>query len=197
MERYSVKALVILLFLFLLTSCIKLEPYFFVLKGNNDFRKGDYQSANVEYLKALNYEDYSSWISYNLGTVYNALGENDAAQEEWERVIFSRSRELEYLSSFNLGTVYYKRGRYEDALGAFKNALILVPDSIQAKVNLEYTLQKLQVQTRDQEQKTSPVRSGAGYSQEINRILEYVQRKEENIWQSPDRVDSPKGVLDW
>lgn len=197
MEKYIVKTTGLLLFLILFTSCLRFEPYYFVFKGNNDFKKGDFQSANVEYLKSAKYEEYSAWISYNLGTVYNALGENDAAQEEWEKVVLSRNKDLEFLSTFNLGTVYYKQGRYEEAFNSFRNALILVPESNPAKINLEYTLQKLQAKGGDQDKVPPQLPGGSRFPDEINRILEYIQRKEEYIWRSPDTVEPSKEVLDW
>ena len=198
MEKYILRILFISFILPLfLVSCVNPEPFFLVLRGNNDFKKGDYQNANVEYLRAAKHEDYTSWISFNLGTVYNALGENDAAQEEWETAAEEDNSRLRFLSKFNLGTIYYKKGWYEEAYTAFQESLIISPNNIPAKVNLEHTMAKMIAKGREQDTKSAVSSGKERVSDEIERVLEYVQRKEEHIWKTPETVSSGKEALDW
>ena len=41
---------------------------------------------------------------------------------------------------FNLGNAYFREGRFDDAIGAYREVLLLDPDDLDAKVNLELAL---------------------------------------------------------
>ena len=181
----------------LFQSCGQIEPHLAVLRGNSAYRKGEYQEANVEYLGALEYGEYADYVSFNLGAVYNALGENEAALDEWQKVLLSRNASLSFKTIFNLGTLYYRQGRYEEAYRSFRKALELEPGSMSAKINLEHALAKLQAKGKEPDSRQGAAAAPGRFSEEVTRVLDYVQRKEGHVWRAPDSVSSTQDAMDW
>jgi Ca-activated chloride channel family protein len=149
---------------------------------------GNYQGANIAYIEAGKTGEKEHWIAYNLGTVYYALGESDAAEREWQIASGSRDEYLLYRAHYNLGVLYFDRGMYSLAYEHFRNALEIHPSGVQAKKNLELTIEKLDVDTRN------PAGEGEAQSDgesrgEIERILNYLRRMEGEIWQSTEELD--------
>jgi tetratricopeptide (TPR) repeat protein len=202
MERRVLKLLpqvvvILVLTLAFLPSC-NVAPHVSVLRGNYAFGRGQYQTATVHYLTADVREEYKPWISYNLGNVYYALGEMEAASGEWEQALDDATAQIRFGVHFNRGVLSYELGRYETAYSEFRQALEIDGSSVDAKVNLELSLQKLEA-TR----KLSPGRPSVTVSpdQEMGtqsgRILEYVRRKERQRWFADDRTQPDSAVNDW
>jgi tetratricopeptide (TPR) repeat protein len=188
-----------LIFCVLFSGCSALERHYLVAKGNYDYSRGDYQQANIAYLRALENREYEELLAYNLGNTYSVLGEAEAALEEWEISKVASEREVTFRTHFNTGCLLYDLGRYSEAYSEFREALVLYPGSREAKINLEYALLKLQ--GADDAPAVSPAgeqdRDEAGRNEETNRILEYVRRKELELWESgsTNRPDEPAD--DW
>ena len=73
---------------------------------------GDYTGATISYINALEKKSYKEWIYYNLGNVYNALGETKAAEEELLRATKTDYPEVVFRTHFNLGNIYLKNKNY-------------------------------------------------------------------------------------
>ena len=127
-----------------------------VRKGNQEFKNGNFNEAEINYRKALdqNPEKYSA--QFNLG---DALFE----QENYEKAaeVFNASNKeslpAHQLSSnfYNLGNSLLKGGKLQESIEAYKKALKADPKNEEARYNLEYARQKLQQQqqqNQDQDQ---------------------------------------------
>ena len=176
-------------------SCNVSTPYVPVLLGNHAFNQGDYQEATVHYLRALDKGQFTQWVQYNLANVYHSLGEFDAALELWNKSLETDSTDLLFAIHYNRGILFYEQGRYEDAFEGFKTALIYDPTYINAKLNLELTLSKLQ------SGRGVLRRSQQGEVQELSadsvRIFEYIRRKEEQTWIQQAQDQRLTDIEDW
>jgi tetratricopeptide (TPR) repeat protein len=168
-----------------------------VAVGNYAFLKGEYQNANIEYLSARSSGAYGDYVSYNLGNVYSALGESEAALEEWSAAAGTKDRRLLSRVRYNEGILLFEKGRYEKAFEAFRQALKLSPDFVNAKINLEYTLQKISAKTAPASSlSAAEARLTAAEAAETSRLLEYMRRKEESVWKSSP-VPPASGAKDY
>jgi tetratricopeptide (TPR) repeat protein len=196
MERLLlIAAIVIVLF----SSCSNAETYVKVTSGNFRFGQGEYEKANIDYLHALRKNTEVGIISYNLGNVYYALGEPSAAQEEWLKAENSGNKILMFNIFFNLGVLQYDLGEYDKAYNNFKKALLIDSQEIAAKKNLELSLQKMHgkgISGNDSFTEDSKDALKAD-DDEIRRILEFVQRKEEGWLNSGEDQASQSNVKDW
>lgn len=196
--RLPVTAAVILSGL-LLTGCAPLEGHLSILRGNYYFSRGEYQSSIVEYLTHLEDPEMEAYVSYNLGNVYQALGEGSAALRMWSASEEGEDDTLRYRVRFNRGVFHFERGEYEAALESFREALKLNNSSFPAKINLELTLLRLNA-----EEQLTPQAGGAGEARgeeigrEALRVLEFVRRKEQQRWEANSREESSESFQrDW
>lgn len=182
---------------FVLGGCSQVELYYSVLAARHEYNRGNYQEANIALIGAQEHGLYEEWIAYDLGTVYYALGESTAAEQEWSLAVEADSEALLYRSFFNLGVLQYELGRYRDAYESFRNALEVDPTSMDAKINLEYSLEKMSVDEPEPGASSAQAQTTEDERGEVERILKYLSRTEEPIWKSTEEIDEPDRSRDW
>lgn len=168
-----------------------------MVRGTNSFNRGDYQTANIRYLQVPSEIGLEPWVAYNLGVVYFSLGEVKAAEREWNQAIEGESQNLLYRSYFNRGVLYYVSGLYDDAYRDFRKALEIYPAGKEAKINLEFCLEKISAKAQAETlapDLSQPVGSNSG---EIDRILNYLRGVEEQVWQSTEQIEEVADPQDW
>jgi tetratricopeptide (TPR) repeat protein len=170
-----------------------------VWRGNNSFAGGDYQTATTEYLNSLKYEVHPAYVSYDLGNVYYALGEAEAAVEEWKNAAFSDNAELIYRTMYNRGVLEFESGRYEEAFKLFRRALEINPESISAKINLEYSLRRMNASANAVEGSAAgaEVSDKNEISDEIKRVLEFIKQKDASNWTVNEEENVITDEKDW
>ena len=168
----------------LLASCSILEPGFSVLRGNYFYQQGRYQDALLFYLKGEDTGKYSGRITYNVGNVYYALGEGHAALQIWGEINGNRDSEVSFNTIFNTGVIYYQLGDYPEAYRAFRTALELDTGNLDAKKNLELTIDRLEAEARSGESRTE--NPAPETTEDARRILQYIKRKEGSLWKSKE-----------
>ena len=149
------------------------QPRLATLAGNYAYVRGDYVHATINYLHAGD-DSARSHVAYNLGNTYLALGEVDAGVERLLSVAHEHDRELLWRTAFNLGHARYQAGQYLQAAHHFRDALLLVPASVDAKVNLELALSK----ARATPPRGEPEAAGPDAAAQTARILDFVRQRE-------------------
>ncbi len=183
-----------------LGACGAVPQQVAVLRGNYQFSQGEYQGATVQYLDALRSDDYTAVVAYNLGNVYHAQGESEAAVRMWEEAADNAGPDILFLVSFNRGILLYELGRYREAAEAFRYALTLDGTHVDAKKNLELSLRKLETGSPESATggQAAEIRPAPGDADTADRVLEFVRRRGVEQWIA-NRTDSdPSGdVQDW
>lgn len=188
---------------FLFTSCDKINSAYQIIIGNYHYQRGDYQQATVSYLRGLDYGEYKSWLLFNLGNVYLSLGENESAFLIWQKAQkICEDKNLLFKLYYNQGHLNFQIGDFSKAYQLFKQALLLKPGNRRAIVNLELTLDKMQAQqflnkkkVLSKPQADQDRKSG---SQEANSpVLNYLQRKEEQLWSERIQKIQKSVPKDW
>lgn len=201
--RYRYATLLVLL-VCALSSCRLVRVHFGVAQAVNDYAHGEYQDANRRLIELRDAPGFEPWISYNLGTVYYALGEPAAAAEAWEETGFASARDLAFRVEFNMGVIEYERGAYDAAYERFRHALELDPSSVEAKVNLELAFERMERRGpsggENVEQPDRPAEPEDEPGPEVRRLLQYVERLERDAWSSTERIEPAEAtgeVPDW
>lgn len=143
-----------------------------VRAGNRKFRKGEFKEAEIDYRKAVLKDSTSMKAQYNLASsLYR--------QEDYEgagKALSAIAPEGAPASChFNSGDVALKRKDYAAAVQAFRNALLLDPDDLDAKENYIYAKKMLQNQQEQQ---------NGGGGQDENQ-----DRNQDKDRQDPNRQD--------
>lgn len=157
-----------------------------VRAGNRKFRKGEFKEAEIDYRKAVLKDSTSMKAQYNLASsLYR--------QEDYEgagKALSAIAPEGAPASChFNSGDVALKRKDYAAAVQAFRNALLLDPDDLDAKENYIYAKKMLQNQQEQQN-------GGAGQDENQDRNQDQDKnqdRQDQNQQGNQDKQDNGDG----
>ena len=141
MARYVLSTAPALVLALVLLAAGGRQPRVAVLEGNYDFARGDLVRAMRHYRGATHAG--SPFVAYNLANAYLALGDSDAGLALLQRVGDDAPPELRRRVAFNLGHAHYRAGRYREAALHFRDALMLGPQSADARINLELALRRM------------------------------------------------------
>ncbi len=123
-------------------------------EGNEAFANQDYEGAMMAYHQAQEEAPELAEPHYNAANTHYRQADYEQAQQEIEQALVSEEGQgpLDQNSYYNLGNVFFQTEQYETAIEAYKEALRLDPDDLQAKQNLELALRQLQHQQQEQQQ---------------------------------------------
>ena len=225
MARHVLKSTILLLAVLVVSACGGYGSITEVLRGNLAYSRGDYQNALVHYMVAVEDAPSDAWTRFNIGNVYYALGEHEAALEVWHdarRAIEedddagASELSLIYATSYNRGVLLYQQGQYAAAYDELRYALSVNSRSSDAKANLELALSKLQAAdaaaanaAAADGNEGSPGATGGvsptppddpgddGPGEQTLRLLEYVRRKETQQWFANREIESQDQPQDW
>jgi Ca-activated chloride channel family protein len=137
-------------------------------------------------MKALDYEEAAPYAEYGLGSVYLALGEEQAALNRFaeaktllEAFPAAVSGELRYRINYNTGVVLFSEGNFSAAADSFRDALRADSGKLEAKRNLE-----LSIRSFTRENRFIGGDGGESESESKTALFEYVRQKELNHWKS-------------
>lgn len=118
-----------------------------VRRGNREFRKEQYREADVSYRKALLKDSTSVAASYNLAsTLFRQQNFDEAAQYLGKISEIAGSHDTGRDIFFNSGDVAIAKKDWQGAVNAFKKAMIMDPDDLEAKENYTYAKKMLENQ---------------------------------------------------
>ncbi len=180
----------------LIASCS--NPTVEVLHGNYRYSRGEYARATISYIRALETGREEALVSYDLGNVYNSLGETEAAREALAPALSQQESEnLLYRAHFNLGNISYEEGDFEAAVKHFIEALKARPNEVDAKINLELSLEKMEANVRKQRINVKSSIEDLPLEDSYSEILRFVKQREEYIWKSLKKTEQEDTEEDW
>ena len=151
-----------------------------VRAGNRKFKKGDYKEAEIDYRKAVVKDSLSVAGAYNLAsTLYK--------QEDWEGADKSLQSIKDVAPAtenaarwhYNCGDVALQKKDYAAAVKAFREALLLTPNDLDAKENYIYAKKMLQNQQN----------GGGGQNQDQNQDQQDQQQNQDQQDQQDQQQD--------
>ncbi len=100
-----------------------------ILKGT-----GQYDSARVEFQKALDLEPMNETALTGLASAYDAQGDLAQAEATYRKAI--ELKQDYWGGYYHLGLFYYNHNRYKEAISQFERMVALTPDNARAYNNL-------------------------------------------------------------
>lgn len=121
-------------------------------EGNRAYAAGDYQGALERYRRAAAERPDLRAIAYNTGNALHRLGQFERAVSEAQRAAADGPNDVRFRAYYALGNHFARLNRWREAYEAYRNALILNSTDLDAKVNLEIALRRLEEQRQQQGQ---------------------------------------------
>lgn len=121
-------------------------------QGNRLFHEGKFEEALEYYRKAQVEKPDAPELRFNAGDAYFKKNAFQDALQEFGHALKSKDPSLLSRAYYNLGNVHVRRQNLQQAVEAYKRSLSIAPDDLDAKVNLEWVLEKMREQEKDQDQ---------------------------------------------
>lgn len=173
-----------------------------VRAGNRQFKKGNWQNAEIEYRKAQVKDSSSFAANYNLAGALYREGNFDEAGKSLGRLkdaapVSANSADYYY----NLGNIAVQKKDWKAAVDAYKRSLLQNPDDLDAKENYAYAKQMLKNEEQqgggggnDQQNNQDQQQNQNNNDQDKNKDQNQDQDQKQNNDQNKDQNqgDQPK-----
>lgn len=153
-----------------------------VRAGNRQYRKGNWQNAEIEYRKAQAKDSTSFAAGYNLaGAMYREGNFDEAAKtlDRLKEIAPASGRAADYF--YNQGNVAVQKKDWKAAVEAYKQSILLNPEDLEAKENYAYAKQML----KDEEQQ------GGGGDNQQDQDNKDQDNNQDNSGQNQNQNDNP------
>ncbi|MBR4386513.1 MAG: VWA domain-containing protein [Treponema sp.] len=194
-----------IVFTSLLTSCGgKFSNGTKILEGRLDYNRKDYQGAIANFLEAYDNakvtgdQTSQEYALFGLASTYLMQDENESAVKRFEQISASAPENIRFSVYYNTGIIAHKNGDYAKAATMFKNALEIDSTNINAKINLELSLEENAVQARKSEQQLAPVTSEKEEASPLeSAIYSLLREKETEQWKNSQKDSAERDSLDY
>ena len=125
-----------------------------VIKGNELYKKQQYDKAAEEYKKAADINDKNQGALYNLGNALYKNKKTEAAEKVYDQAADNAKDPSEKSKAvYNKGVTLSRQNKLQESIDTYKGALRLVPTDEEARQNLQKALNELKKQQQNQQPK--------------------------------------------
>ena len=193
-----------LLILMMFSSCsYNVKESFDLLHGNFYWHQKKYQHAQMKYLQILNSSEESDnqelkqYATFALGSSYVMQNEEEAAFQRLESVAPNAPDEIRFASAYNIGVLSYSVGNYEKSIQSFRNALMINPQSIEAKINLELALRQGSKTVQNNKSQVKTASENKEHSVLKDAVFSIIRENEQKQWKSQEKQDEFQSPTDY
>ena len=175
-----------------------------ILDGVWNWNQKKYTEAIASFSQSLAQADENDdelikqYALYGLSTTYLMQNENNAAIDKINSLSGSAPDTIRFAAFYNSGIISLREGNYQKASELFKNALLIDPSNVRAKVNLEISRNQQVQRARESERQMT----GAGeLSQEESdlqkSVFNRIREKDQQQWKSIQKEEKSDSALDY
>lgn len=142
----------------LFTSCsARFKDGAKIFEGSIEWNRENYQEAVANFLTVIENSSLrgdnfiNQYALYALASTYLSQGETEAAMSRFSMIPNDASDEIRFAVAYNSGVIAHRAGEYALAAECFKNALLIDGNNVDAKINLELSLEEVSVQSKSEE----------------------------------------------
>ena len=175
-----------------------------VLKGSFAFAQKQYSKAVTFFHSACessrkkNDTEKLSYELYDLGTAYSLLGEDEAAMEKYSLIEQDAPMSVQYGAFYNAGIIAHKNEDYEKAVEYFKKALEADSTRLEAKINLELSIQSVEVNVKHAQSNAVPVsEDNKNISDMEKAVFERIKENDKKQWKNSETNQSQNLAEDY
>ncbi len=137
--------------------------------GNKALNKGDIEQALEKYQEALVQEPDNEKIHYNIGRALYKLQKYPEAISEFQLGLLTKNKSFQAKTLYNIGNCHYKQGKLDEAVSSYISSLLLNPNDIKTKQNLEFCLKQKDEQEHKKNQNDEPLPEPSDHAKKIKQ----------------------------
>lgn len=169
-----------------------------ILRGNQFYKAGQFEQAEMSYRKALEEDPNNAVALHNLGNALYKQGKFDEAVKINGRLAKStKDTTARSVAFYNQGVSNTKLNQLEASIESYKNALRLNPADKEARENLEKALLQLKKKQQQQDQKKQQQSSNMSQKQADQKLKQLQQREKELQQKMNQKNQGGGGSQDW
>jgi tetratricopeptide (TPR) repeat protein len=204
----KLKGVTALLFLFFSGSSFAQNTNETIKKGNDAYKKKDYQTATKKYNEVVQKNENNATAQFNLGNALYKTEKKEDALNAFEKAKTNLTKPMEKSNAlYNKGVVLQNDKKLEDCILHYKNALKLNPYNEDARHNLQLAIKKQKQEKEKQEKekeknkddKPKPQPSNLS-KKEADQKLQALLQKEKSLQDKLHKVNANapnKQEKDW
>ncbi|MBO4546966.1 MAG: tetratricopeptide repeat protein, partial [Treponema sp.] len=155
-------------------------------------------NQSLDEAKANGDETIKQYALYGLSTTYLMQNENAAALEKMNELSGDAPNKIKFAAFYNSGIIAQREGDYQKAAELFKNALLVDPSNVRAKINLELSYNQQAQRVKESERQLN----GAGeMSQEESdlqkSVFNRIREKDQQQWKNTQKEQKNSSPLDY
>lgn len=157
----------------------------YIRKGNREYSKDNYAESEILYRKAAE-ASQSPEATFNIGdALYRQNKYEDAVKQFSDNTNQTVDSEKKSAAWYNMGNSLLQADKIQESIEAYKNALKLDPDNLDAKYNLGYAQNLL----KEQQQQNQQNSQNNNQEQENKQDQNKEQQDGQNDQQQPQAQD--------
>lgn len=177
--------------LFIFTGCSSNTVEIF--KGTFAWHQKQYRSSvssfkNVAENAAANNDEIVLYYAlYDLGTAYSLLGEDEPAMNRFVAIPDTAPDNVRYAAFYNAGIIAHKNEKFQEAQNYFRKALEIDSTKIEAKINMELSMQMAQETARQKESQAIPAQEEKEDLQDMEKaVFNHIKEKDQKQWKNSE-----------
>ncbi|MCR5386311.1 MAG: VWA domain-containing protein [Treponema sp.] len=203
--KYMANAAVIVCLPLMFTSCgTNFKDAKKILESTWNWYQKDYNKAISGYTETIDSADANNdevtkqYALYGLSVTYLMQNEKNASMERLEQISPDAPVKIKFASYYNAGIIAQREGDHEKAIELFKSALLVSPDNINAKINLELSQTQESQKAKEGEQEMTPSSEDKENVSDIEKaIFNRMRENDQNQWKNHEAPEKNSSVIDY
>ncbi|MBQ0002993.1 MAG: VWA domain-containing protein [Treponema sp.] len=200
----SASAVFVLVPLFFTSCSANFKDAKNILESTWNWYQKDYNKAISGFTETIadaeknNDELTKQYALYGLSVTYLMQNEKNASMERLEQISPDAPLKIKFASYYNAGIIAQREGDYEKAINCFKLALVVVPDDINAKINLELSEVQETQKAKEGMQEMIPASENKDNESDIEKtIFNRMRENDQKQWKNYENQDRNNSVIDY
>lgn len=175
-----------------------------ILESTWNWYQKDYNKAISGFTEVINNAELNEdnltkqYALYGLSVTYLMQNEKNASLERLEEISPDAPDKIKFASYYNAGIIAQREGDYEKAVDLFKMALLVSPEDVNAKINLELSQTQESQKAREGQQEITPSSENKENQSDVETtIFNRIRENDQNQWKSYESPEKNSSVIDY
>ena len=155
-------------------------------------------TQSLDEAKENNDEIIKQYALYGLSTTYLMQNENAAALEKINELSGNAPNKIKFAAFYNSGIIAQREGDYQKAAELFKNALLVDPSNVRAKINLELSYNQQAQRAKESERQMNGANEISQEESDLQKsVFNRIREKDQQQWKNTQQEQKSASPLDY